>query len=207
MPSSSEVIFTLRLAGLGAAYQALSEYRLVLTIDPRRPEVHYRIGRTLLNRYHQSQSAQDLADAMTEFQEELNVNPANANAAYELAEMHRSAGQLDQALPFFQMAIDHYPDFQEAQVGLAATLMAQQKPAEALPHLQKAASLNPTDEVAWYRLSQAQRALGQTAEQKKSLAEFQKLHSRNPNQGTQTRSLFSGDEVTRQTLDPAAAPQ
>jgi tetratricopeptide (TPR) repeat protein len=186
-------------------YDALTEYHLALQIDPNRPEVHYRIGRTLLSRSQQSHSPQDLADAMTEFEEELKVNPENANAAYEVAEMHRSAGQIDQSLPFYEEALKYYPDFEEAQLGLAAGLMSLQKPDQALPHLRKAVTLNATDEIAWYRLSQAERSLGNTGEQQKALAEFRKLHSANPNQVSQTKNIFSPkSDVTKQTLDQNA---
>ena len=86
---------------------------------------------------------------------------------YELAEIHRQLNEFDQAQQLFEAALKAYPDFQEAQVGLAATLMAQQKPSLALPHLQRAVALNADDEVAWYRLAQADRAVGNTEEQKK----------------------------------------
>ena len=88
------------------------------------------------------------------------------------------------------------PDFQEAHVGLATTLMAQQKAELALPHLQRAVALNADDEVAWYRLAQADRALGNKEEQTKALAQFQRLRSQIAvQQGTSTPG-----EVTKQVL-------
>jgi predicted Zn-dependent protease len=84
-------------------------------------------------------------------------SPRNANAAYEIAEIHRQGGDLPSAEKYFKMALSDYLDFQEAQVGLGATLISLDKASEALPYLQKAVVLNPGDEVAWYRLSQAQR--------------------------------------------------
>ena len=38
---------------------------------------------------------------------------------------------------FFPEALQYYPDFGEAQLGLAAVLMSLQKPELALPHLQR----------------------------------------------------------------------
>ncbi len=126
------------------------------------------------------------------------MDPSDANAMYELAEIHRQLNQLDQAQQLFEAALKEYPDFQEAEVGLAATLMAQQKPGLALPHLQRAVVLNADDEVAWYRLAQADRAVGHTEEQKKALAEFQRLRSQiGLQQGTGT-----AEEITKQTLQP-----
>ena len=60
---------------------------------------------------------------------------------------------------YFEQAVENYPSFEEAHVGLAATLLAQQHPELALAQLQKAVELRPDDPVAWYRLSQVQRRL------------------------------------------------
>ena len=140
---------------------------------------------------------EDRAEAAREFEQELQLDPGNANAIYELAEIHRRMNELDQAQQLFEAALKYYPDFQQAQVGLATTLMAQRKPDLALPHLQRAVALDADDEVAWYRLSLADRALGNTEEQKKALAQFQRLRSQIAlQQGTSEPA-----EVTKQTLE------
>src|SRR5207253_2940577 len=94
-----------------------------------------------------------------------------ANAAYELADMHRDAGEFEEARQLFEQALKYYPDFEDAHLGLAAVLISQQKTQDALPHLKKAIALNADNEVSWYRLSQVQMALGNTAEQQKAFAE------------------------------------
>ena len=180
----------------GSTNLAIGEYREVLKLDPHRVKIHYRIGRTLLARWELNHAPEDRAEAAQEFELELQNDPGNANALYELGEIHRQMNELDQAQQFFESALKYYPDFEEAQLGLATTLMAQQKPDLALPHLQRAVALDPQDEVAWYRLSQADRALGNTEEQKKALAEFQRLRTQLASQqGTSTPG-----EVTRQVL-------
>ena len=108
----------------GSYDAAISEYRQVLSADPHRPGIHYRIGRTLLARSRQSNTPEDAAAAAKEFEQELQVDPSNANAAYELGEMHRKAGEFDEAQNFFEQALQHYPDFEEAHLGLAAVLMS-----------------------------------------------------------------------------------
>jgi tetratricopeptide (TPR) repeat protein len=172
----------------------------VLSRDPRRPGIHYRIGRVLLARSQKSGSAQDVQEAAKEFKDELELNP-NANAAYELAEIDRGTGQLEEAQKYFELALKGHPDFEDAQLGLAATLLALQKADAALPHLQKAIALNRDNEVAWWRLAQVERALGDSAEQKKSLAEFQRLHSESSGREESANQLFSPDEVTKQRVD------
>jgi tetratricopeptide (TPR) repeat protein len=190
----------------GSNDAAISEYQQVLSVDPGRPGIHYRIGRTLLARSRQSNSPDDLAAAAKEFEEELQIEPANANAAYELAEIHRNAGELEDAQKFFEQALQHYADFEEAHLGLAAVLTSQQKSEQALPHLQKATVLNPSDEVAWYRLSQLEGVLGHAADQKSAFAKFQQLRSQKSREQEAGKQIFSPEEVTRQKLD-AAAPQ
>ncbi len=188
----------------GSNDAAISEYRQVLSVDPRRPGIHYRIGRTLLARARQSNVPEDVAAAAKEFVQELEIDSGNANGAYELGEIHRNAGEFDQAQKFFEQAVQHHPDFEEAQLGLAAVLMSLQKPDLALPHLQKGVALNPGNEVAWYRLSQVQGMLGHQAEQKKAFAQFQHLRNQKSNQEEAGKQIFSPDEVTPQQLDPNA---
>jgi tetratricopeptide (TPR) repeat protein len=180
----------------GATNQAIGEYREVLKLDPRRVNIHYRMGRTLLARWQLNHAPEDKTQAMQEFEQELQFDPGNANSIYELAEMHRQQNELDQAQQLFSSALKYYPDFEEAQVGLATTLMAQQKPDLALPLLQKAVALDADDEVAWYRLAQVDRILGKKDEQQKALAQFQRLRSQNALQ----EGTSSPQEVTKQAL-------
>jgi len=186
----------------GSYSSALGEYRTVLAIEPKRPGIHYRLGRTLLARFRETSSAEDLSAAVREFELELTLDPLNANSAYELAEIHRKAGQFEDAQKDFELALKNYPEFEEAHLGLAAVLTSLQKPDLALPHLQKAISMNRENEVSWYRLSKVERLLGNSTEQLKAMAEFQKLHSKKTNELESGRKLFSPDEVTKQDVDP-----
>jgi tetratricopeptide (TPR) repeat protein len=181
----------------GSTDSAIREYHEVLKLDPHRPKIHYRIGRTLLARWQLTRNPEAQTQAAQEFEQELQLDPGNANAIYELAEIHRQMNELDQAQQLFETALKYYPDFEEAQLGLATTLMRQEKPALALPHLQRAVALDADDQVAWYRLSQAERTLGNTEEQRKALVQFQRLRSQIAlQQGTST-----GGEVTKQALE------
>jgi predicted Zn-dependent protease len=151
----------------------------------------------LLARWQRTHVPEDRAEATREFEQELQLDPGDANALYELAEIHRKMNELDQARQLFEAALNYYPDFEEAQVGLATTLMAQHKPELALPHLERAVALDADDEVAWYRLSMADRTLGNTAEQKKALAQFQRVRS----QIALQQGMSTPGEVTKQVLE------
>jgi tetratricopeptide (TPR) repeat protein len=181
---------------------AIREYRQVLALDPGRPGIHFRLGRVLLSRAKAGAEAEapvSRAEAAKEFEEELRLDPTNANAAYERGEMHRQAGQLEEARELFETAVKHYPDFEEAQVALGRVLVVLEKPDLALSHLKKAVALNPANELPYYQLSLVYRALGNVAEQQKALAEYQRLKSEKASQ--QEPPTFVFGQVTKQELD------
>ncbi len=179
---------------------AIREYRAVLALDPGRPGIHFRLGRTLLARGQPELQS----EALREFEQELQLDATNGNAAYEAAEIYRRSGQLDSAAKFFEVALKNDPQFEEAQIGLGRVLLMQGKPDLALPHLQKAISLNPHNEVSQYQLSQAYRALGRTAEQQKALIEFQRLRAAKASR--EAKADLSPREVTKQELDAEVKP-
>ncbi|HEX3105422.1 MAG TPA: tetratricopeptide repeat protein [Terriglobales bacterium] len=189
------------LESQGSFEAAIGQYREVLAKDPQRPGIHYKLGRILLARSQKTGAPEDTSAAAKEFEEELRLDPANGNAAYELAEIKRNAGRFDDAQKYFELALKGHADFEEAQLGLAATLISEQKPELALPHLEKAISLNRDNEVAWWRMAQVERLLGNSDEQKKALAEFQRIHSQAAQQQDQSRKLFSPNEVTQQQVE------
>lgn len=185
----------------GSYNEAIGEYRAVLAIEPGRLGIHYRIGRTLLAQSHQTGAQTNTAEAQKEFEQELQLDPRNGNANYEIGEIYRKAGQLDQARQYFERALQYYPDFEEAQLGLAAVLMAQQKPEEALPHLKAAIALNAGDEVSWYRLAEVERALGDKSAAQSALVQFRKLHQTALDQQA-SKVVESTSDVTKQEVGP-----
>ena len=188
----------------GSYDQAIAEYREVLKLEPRRPGIHYRIGRSLMGRFWQRHSPDDPPAAEKEFEQELQIDPGNANSAYELGEMRRKVRQFDDAQHYFEQALQHYPDFPEAQLGLAAVLLEKKMPDQALLHAQRAVALDPENEVAWYRLAQIQKTLGNSGEQQKALSEYRRLHDL-ASQQKGLEPVFSPREVTKQEVDPNAS--
>jgi tetratricopeptide (TPR) repeat protein len=185
----------------GSYVQAIDQYQRVIAIDPHRLGVHYRLGRTWLARSRDDSSTDDRKQAMKEFEKELELDSSNANAAYELGDMYRSSGQLNEAKDAFELALKSHPDFEEAHLGLASVLMSLRQPALALPHVQRAIALNHDDAVSWYRLARAEKALGNSAEAEKADAEFQRLRG-NSSEHIAAPAIFTPDQVTKQEVDP-----
>lgn len=187
----------------GAWAAAIVAFNHVLTLDPKRPGIHYQLGRVYLRRYRETCSADDRAAAMREFAVELTVDPSNGNAAYELGNIQAESGDLEAAGKQFALVLRRYPDFEEALVGLAGVDLSTNKPEAAEPLLEHATRLRPDDEVAWWRLAQADRATGNREGQVKALARFQKLH----NSTSVAMPRPGGDDaVTPQQLSPNAGP-
>ena len=182
---------------------AILAFNHVLELDPHRPGIHYRLGRVYLASFRDTRKSDDREAAIHEFSAELSVDPQNGNAAYELANLNAEAGNSDEAQRQFQTLLERFPDFEEALVGLAGIDLAEQKPQAAVPLLEHATRLRPDDEVAWWRLAQADRALGNKTGQTQALAQFQKIHSTIP---VTVRKPNAVDEITPQKLDADAHP-
>ena len=176
---------------------AIVAFNHVLEINPNRPGIHYRLGRVYLSRFRDEQKPEDRESAVREFKAERSVDPGNGNAAYEIANQEALAGNLDQAKVDYEQVVNRYPDFEEAMVGLAGVHLESGKPAEALPLLESATKLKPEDQVAWYRLAQAQRATGNRIAQEAAMAEFKRLRSASP---SFPKMQSDRDEVTPQQL-------
>src|SRR4030095_11728368 len=148
----------------GLNEDALREYRAVVAIDPKRPGIHFRLGRVLLARGEGASTTNDLlAEAVKEFAQEWENDPTNANPAYEIGEIRRKGGELREARTFFETALKYYPDFVEALIGLGRTLIDLDQPKLAISQLTRATVLNPRNEVAFYQLARAHRAVGDMA--------------------------------------------
>lgn len=181
---------------------AIAAFNHVLALDPHRPGIHFRLGRVYLSQFHASQKPEDREAAKREFAAELEGDPGNGNAAYELAQLAAEDNNFDAARRQFEAVLTRFPDFQQALVGLGGVYLQSQQPSLALPPLQRAVKINADDEVAWYRLALAQRATGDRQEAQKSLEVFRKLHALS----AASRAPLRSEEVTPQELD-ANAPQ
>jgi predicted Zn-dependent protease len=204
----------------GEAYESQKDYesaiqafQRVLKLEPKRPGIHYRIGRVYLRRFQDSHEAKDREAAVGEFQQELSVDQLNGNAAYELAQIDYDLGNLEQARQKFEALLAQRPEFEQAQVGLAGVLLESQKPELSIAHLKHAIELEPDDEVAWYRLARAYRVTGDIDGQRKALAEYQRLHGLKSSQRVRRTRQEVGQgivsetgDVTPQHIEPATQP-
>ncbi len=152
---------------------AKREYENVLKKDSSLAGVHYRLGRVIL--LGAARTPQSLEEATREFREELAIDPRNAPAQYELAEINREQGNYDVALDYFSRAVAHQPNFIEALIGLGRTLITVGRSVDAVPHLKEAARLDPENKVPHALLANAYRTMGDRAAAQTEMDLYSKL--------------------------------
>ncbi len=175
---------------------AIIAFNHVLALEPNRPGIHYRLGRVYLARFRNTQKPEDREAAKKEFLSETEIDAGNGNALYELAQMAADDNNFDEAQRQFEALLERFPDFEQAMVALGGVYLQKQDGAKAVGPLERATKLDGDDEVAWYRLAQAERAAGNRDAAQKALETFRKLHA----SAKEARSPRPAEEITRQQL-------
>ena len=152
--------------------EAVAEYRKAIAKNSKAINLHYRLGRALLLESH---DAAALGAARKEFEAELQLNPADAAAEYQIAQILQAEGDRAGAGQHFERATELRPDFPEALVAVAKIRMEAKRYADAAGLLERAVKIEPRSEVAHYNLMLAYRNAGRTADAQREKAELDKL--------------------------------
>ena len=153
---------------------AIGAYRQALKLEPGLPGLRLRIAVLLLEH---SPDPDAWKQALDELKAELKVNPASAEAEYEIGEVDRKHGDLEQAAAAFHRALRLDPKFVEARLGMAKVLRQQKQTREALAILEPARDAAPLNPPVHFLLGQIYRDLGRVADAQKEEAAFQRLQS------------------------------
>jgi len=149
--------------------EAVAEYRRAIASNPKAPGLHYDLGRALLMQSHGSEA---LESARAEFEAERQLNPEDAATEFQLGQIAQVQGKREDAALYFKSALKLSPDFPEALVALAKLDSQAKRYGAAIPALQRAIVLQPSNEPAHYALMMAYRDSGQM---EKARAEQQTL--------------------------------
>jgi tetratricopeptide (TPR) repeat protein len=183
----------------GKVEDAREEYRKILAMNPRQPGIHQRIGHLLLAG---ELTPEVREEARREFEQELQLDPANALAEYELGEMARQARQWNEAITHFQRAVELDPASTEALVGLGKSLVSAGYAPDAVAPLERAVELAPASAVARYQLSFAYRRVGHDDDAKRELALYQGMHEEDQKLRQTIRAGIQGAISQPQTAEP-----
>lgn len=158
------------LEASGSNDEAIAEYRNALQAAPKLPSLHFAIA----NIYWKTNR---LAEAMPELRSELQIDPNNAQALYELGDVLADSGNPVEAERCFVKASLIQPRMAEPHLGLEKIYSARADYAKAILHLQAATALDPLNAAPHYRMATIYRKLGRTREADKEMQMFGRLKS------------------------------
>ncbi len=169
--------------------QAIAEYQNAIAKNPKAINLHFRLGRAVLMESHEPQA---LDQALQEFQAELALNPSDAAAEYQIAQVLVAQQKQAEARPHYEKAVALNPDFAEALIAVARIDLNAHHYPEAIARLERAVSLRPDSESAHYALMLAYRNAGRAADAKREQVELEKITK--PPEGEFTNFLKKLDE-------------
>lgn len=146
---------------------AEAQYRKILAAHPDLPGIHYRIGRLILSK---PPTANTASDATREFEDELKLDPKNADAEYILGELARQSSQWNDAIAHLSRAVKLDPGFAAAYLGLGMSLNSAGKFGDSVAPLEKYVHLQPDDPAGHYQLAIACARSGRREEAEKEMA-------------------------------------
>ena len=156
------------LEAAGSNDEAIAEYHKAIEANPELPGLHF----TIANIYWKTNR---LAEAAPELRKELQIDPRNAQALYELGDVLADAGQNDDAERCFTQALQLHPNLPEAHLGLDKIYSARSDYQKSLLHLRAAAKLDPLNGTPHYRMAALYRKMGMQQDAKAELEIFERL--------------------------------
>lgn len=145
----------------GKYSEAAEQFQEAIAKNPTALGLHFRLGRAILMSSHSSDS---LLQAQREFEAELALNPGDAVAEYEIAEILIAQQKSSEAVPHLKRTIELDSKFPEALITLARVMLEGKQQDEAIRLLQQAVQLDPKSEAAHYSLMIAYRDAGRMEE-------------------------------------------
>ncbi len=156
----------------GKYTEAIAEYRKAIMKNPKAINLHYRLGRALLQQSHDPAA---LNQARKEFETELALNPSDAVAEYQVGQILTIEQKRAEAAPHFERAAELRSDFPEALIAVAKLRSEAKRYPDAIALLERAVKLQPRNETAHYGLMMAYRNAGRAADAQREKSELDKL--------------------------------
>jgi Tfp pilus assembly protein PilF len=150
---------------------AIAQYRKAIALDTHLPGVHFELAELL----HTSTDESVKKQAEQEYHAALLENPQNEKSILRLAEIDAQRGNIDLSYKEYTKAVELQPADADAKLGLAKTLIAMNQADKALPLLEDAVRLEPTNATAHYRLATLYRKLGRTDDANREVELYKKF--------------------------------
>jgi len=148
---------------VGYTQEAIAEFQAAAKIAPEEPNVYFGIGYL----YWESDKYDEATSA---FEEELRIDPGNAQALTYLGDMAMRKDEPDQALALLNKAVQLRSDIRLAYLDIAAIQVDKKNYTEALAALRHAEKLDPEQPDAHFRMGRVYQLLGNMAAAQKEFA-------------------------------------
>jgi Tfp pilus assembly protein PilF len=171
-PNSAEIhqVMARELQRQGDEVAAIANYREAIQLNPKLPGLYVEFGLLLYN----STDAKRQGEAQAQFQAALAANPHDERAQLMLGETEARLGDMKAAQEADARAVEMQPNDVDACTEYAKILMSTNQKDKARVLLEHAVEIDPTDEIAHYRLSTLDRQQGKMEDAKRELDEYQK---------------------------------
>jgi len=154
--------------------QAVIEYNRAIQAVPRESGLHEALG-------DDQWQLNNLDDARVAYEQEVEIDPNSASAAYKLGAILVEQSHPDQAIPPLQKALTLSPRMYHANFWLGRAEQALDQDEDAIKNFLIAATYpgadGPTMETAWYHLAQTYRKLHRREEEQAAMQKFRELRA------------------------------
>jgi tetratricopeptide (TPR) repeat protein len=172
-------------------------FRAAVKADPKAPNVHFGLGYLLWTQ-------KQYPEAVTEFQAELENDPAHAQSLLYLGDTYLQLNKPDEAKPLLEKALTLDSSMWLAQLDLGIIDSDAGRNGEALRELEAAAKLNGNEVNVHWRLARLYRTMGRKDDAK---AEFDKASKLNKAADEDLyRKMENGRQRPPQTAVPSGSP-
>lgn len=170
--SAASYLFTARMLLRLDFGPVAEEYaQKAVALDAKLPLAHFLLGELYL---YQSK----IPEAITQFQQELAINPGHAASYYKLGDAYSRVQKYDEAEKLLQRSIWLDATASGPYILMGKVLQKKGEPALAVRSLQRAISMDPSNAISHHLLGQAYRDLGRTEEAEMELKLAEQLQSR-----------------------------
>ncbi len=159
------------LHGHGQDAEAAGEWRAALALSPGNPRLETELATSLFLAHKYDGAMPLLQKLLTQQRDAPDLN-------FMLGESLWRTEQPDKAVPYLTAALKADPGLLPAHAALGMVYALLNKNAEAVPHLEKAVSLDD-DGSLHYSLARAYQAAGKPEQAKKAMGEYQQIKEKN----------------------------
>jgi tetratricopeptide (TPR) repeat protein len=149
---------------------AQAEYRKAIENcpDPSLPGLHFALGSS-----YWLEAKWD--PAIEEFKKELEISPDDYMTNWKLGDTYLFKRDYDNARIYLERALKERPDLGQAFRDMGKLCILTGQPEQAVVYLKKVTAISPDEPTTHYLLAQAYRKIGNPAQVKAELEEFQRL--------------------------------